>query len=162
MGRALVPLLAGLMLLSASADKRLIAWTVEDATESGEARLSLQREHTLPDDAIAAGEMKQQDLVDRVTRSFTLLMAAGLFDPLEQLRHGHARRAALQRDGGAVAADGRHGHLLAGGQRAGTPHRRHARLRRADLPAAGPRAARAVVPHGPPLSCGGGLLLRAR
>ena len=35
-------------------------------------------------DAIAAGEMKQQDLVDRVTRSFTLLMDAGLFDPLEQ------------------------------------------------------------------------------
>ena len=34
-------------------------------------------------DAIAAGEMKQQDLVDRVTRSFTLLMDAGLFDPLE-------------------------------------------------------------------------------
>jgi U3 small nucleolar RNA-associated protein 12 len=41
--------------LSASADKRLVAWTIEDATESGEARLSLQREHTLPDDAMCAG-----------------------------------------------------------------------------------------------------------
>eukprot|EP01043_Picozoa_sp_COSAG02_P036586 COSAG02_NODE_2689_length_8234_cov_3.337185_6_plen_387_part_00 len=38
-------------------------------------------------DAIKSGEMKQQDLVDRVTRSFTLLMDAGLFDPLEQQQY---------------------------------------------------------------------------
>ena len=37
--------------------------------------------------AIESGEMKQQDLVDRVTRSFTLLMDAGLFDPLEQQQY---------------------------------------------------------------------------
>ena len=34
-------------------------------------------------DAIAQGLMTQQDLVDRVTRSFTLLMGVGLFDPVE-------------------------------------------------------------------------------
>ena len=38
-------------------------------------------------DAIKSGEMKQQDLVDRVTRSFTLLMDAGLFDPLEEQQY---------------------------------------------------------------------------
>jgi hypothetical protein len=32
--------------------------------------------------AIASGEMKQQDVVDRVSRSMGLLMDAGLFDPV--------------------------------------------------------------------------------
>ena len=35
-------------------------------------------------DAIADGLMPQQELVDRVTRSFMLLMDAGLFDPIER------------------------------------------------------------------------------
>merc|ERR1719502_1594074 len=34
-------------------------------------------------DAISEGLIKQEDLVARVTRSFTLLMNAGLFDPVD-------------------------------------------------------------------------------
>ncbi len=48
-------------------------------------------------DAIAAGLTTEAELEARVTRSLTLLMDAGLFDPLELQARPHARTHARTR-----------------------------------------------------------------